>query len=226
MYVIYVHTNMKNGKPYIGYAEVYDGCVTPHDAMMKRWEKGHLKDVRHGSTCYFHNAIRKWGASDDTWRHEVLDVVMTLESAKHVETCWIAQRRTFAYDRDGRGYNTTRGGEGSVGHVYKHDAERKLKISIALTGRVVKQETREKQRQNMTGKRWKQAKKRVSRAGVPQTTSRRVEQLDQFTNASIVTYTSIQNAARAMGTKASASNIIRSCTEPTRNAYGFKWRYA
>jgi hypothetical protein len=129
--------------------------------MMKRWEKGHLKDVRHNSTCYFHNAIRKWGS--DCWKHDVLDVVTSLESAKHVETLWIAQRRTFAYDHVGWGYNTTRGGEGSSGHVYRHTLERRQKISAALTGRPVTQTTREKLRQVMTGKRWKHAKKRITK---------------------------------------------------------------
>lgn len=191
---------------------------------MKRWEKGHLKDVRHGSTCYFHNAIRKWGT--DVWKHDVLDVISSLVSAKRVETLWIAQRRTFAYDRDGWGYNTTRGGEGSSGHVYKHNDERKLKISAALTGRPVSQVTREKQRQNMSGKTWKQVKKRESRVGMPQTSSRRVIQIDVNTDESIATYTSVWNAARMMGSKACASNIIRSCVTQSRNAYGFKWKYS
>lgn len=166
MYVVYLHTNKVNGKAYVGYAEIYRGCETPDAAMMKRWQ-GHLKHVRHGSSCYFHNAIRKCGSNDDVWTHEVLDVLTTLEGAKLAEKLWIVQRRTFAYDEGSWGYNTTRGGEGSLGHVYKHTSERKRKISAALTGRPVSQETRNKLR-DVQKRSWQRRKEKQREENVQQ----------------------------------------------------------
>jgi hypothetical protein len=132
-FIVYIHTNKKNYKRYVGFCELYKKCLTPYDAMMKRWSRGHLSGVRNRSTCYFHNAIRKWGSGDDVWDHEVLDVLRTSKAAKHAEILWIFQRKTFAYDKGNLGYNETRGGEGSLGRQVS--IESKLKMSRSKLGK-------------------------------------------------------------------------------------------
>lgn len=107
-FVIYVHTNRLNNKRYVGWAKWTKG--TPHDAMTRRW-RGHCYDAQHDSELLFHKAIRKYGV--DSWTHEVLDVVATKKTAKHIEMLWITQRRSFVCDHPDTGYNMTRGGEGT-----------------------------------------------------------------------------------------------------------------
>ncbi len=105
MFIIYCHTNVKNGKSYIGWSSL---------TIDQRW-KGHLYDSRRGSDALFHKALRKWGTSNDVWQHEVLETVSTSEKAKEAEIAWIKHRRSYAYAEDYHGYNQTWGGEGVYG---------------------------------------------------------------------------------------------------------------
>jgi len=117
-YVVYCHTNLKNGKGYIGWTSM---------TMDERW-RVHLRSARLGSMCYFHNAIREWGGDDTIWKHEILDVMTTLSGVKHAEKLWISQRQTFAYgNNDIRGYNETLGGDGRCGYVVSSSTKEKLR---------------------------------------------------------------------------------------------------
>lgn len=98
-FVIYVHTNLINGKKYVGMTE---------KTMMERWAV-HIKDSRSRigkkSYCrYFHSAIRKYG--EDAFAHEVLEVVVGKDVADEAERHWIAQLNC----RAPHGYNIAAGG--------------------------------------------------------------------------------------------------------------------
>lgn len=135
-YIVYIHINRLNAKPYIGWAVVEEG-QSPHDAMMRRW-KVRCCNTRND---LFPRAIRKHGEA--AFDHEVIEVMSTREGVKHTEKLWIAQRKTCAFEQDGRGYNMTRGGDGGglLGHVFSK--EHRARISAALKGRPRSQETRE-----------------------------------------------------------------------------------
>jgi len=148
MYIVYCHTNCKNGKPYFGWAIVEPG-QTYHDAMMRHW-KAHCANQRND---LFARAIRKWGSKDDVWQHEVIEVMRTREGIKHAKKLWIAQRHTCAFDPGGHGYNMTRGGDGGgmLGHVPSQ--QHREKISKALIGKPKSETARKKMSIAKTGER-------------------------------------------------------------------------
>lgn len=134
MYVVYCHTNRINGKRYVGWATI-TRRKAPHHAMMRRWGE---HATQRGSECMFHDAICKYGI--DVWDHELLEVMSTLKGAKHAEKLWIAQRKTYAFDPDGWGYNMTRGGDGISGYKFSKEecrrrAERKQGRRLSLEER-------------------------------------------------------------------------------------------
>jgi len=106
MSFVYKHTNLLNGKAYIGWTSL---------TIKERWEI-HLKAVTAGSQTKFHNAIRKYGQGDDVWKHEELEIHISNDEAKNAEIRLICEHKTYAYDHPETGYNMTKGGEGTVGH--------------------------------------------------------------------------------------------------------------
>lgn len=140
-YCLYVLTNNVNGKQYAGI------CVTTVD---NRWRR-HLASAKGGSKIPLHRAIRKYGA--DAFQVEHIAEAATHEALKAAEAVVIAQFVTMVP----RGYNCTRGGDGSHGftftqehlrklsqsHVgFKHSEETKKKIGAASRARGQTPETR------------------------------------------------------------------------------------
>lgn len=100
MWVIYKHTNLVNGKYYIG--------QTKRD-LMTRWIET-VKHANYEGTLYrnalFYRAIRKYGPSN--WKHETIESgIETLEDANDREAFWIA---LFCSNNKRFGYNSTSGG--------------------------------------------------------------------------------------------------------------------
>lgn len=95
VWIIYVHTHVLSQKRYVGLTS---------KTMEHRW-KGHLSDARKGDTKPFYCAIRKYGV--DSFDHEVLEVVTTLDAANEAEQWWIAH---FGSTDLVLGYNLSRGG--------------------------------------------------------------------------------------------------------------------
>lgn len=120
--VVYCHTNKLNGKRYIGFSSL---------SLEQRWH-GHCVEAKRKSNTLFHKAIQKYGSGDDVWRHEVLEVMSTVEGAKHAEKLWIAHRKTNMFRSGHHGYNMTDGGDGRVGS--KASEETKAKLSISHKG--------------------------------------------------------------------------------------------
>jgi group I intron endonuclease len=110
MPVIYKATNTKNGKSYIGFTTNF-----------KKRKKVHEKRKENPNCQYFHNAINKHGIDAFDW--QILKENATLQD----EINFIAEYESFW--ETGKGYNLTKGGEGSL-------------------GRIVSEQTKEKHRQN------------------------------------------------------------------------------
>lgn len=115
MFEIYMITNVENGKRYIGFTR---------EGHLKRFNN-HKKEARLGGERYLCKAIRKHG--ENAFQTELLEYVESHEEAVKREIELIAYYNTFAGDREGWGYNTTRGGEGSIGHFVSDSLRKKLK---------------------------------------------------------------------------------------------------
>lgn len=104
-YTVYKHT-CPNGKVYIGIT-----CQKPH----RRWNNGNgYKDQ------IFYRAIQKYGWNNI--KHEILYTNFTLEEANLMEQFLIT-----LYDSTNpeKGYNTTLGGDGSLGRLDSEETKRK-----------------------------------------------------------------------------------------------------
>lgn len=99
-YIIYKHTNILNGKIYIG--------QTKH-SMKRRWNQ-HVAGAKRNSTQRFHQALRKHGT--ECWDHSVIEIVETVEEANERERFWICESHSiehaFGYNTDWCGKNYTR----------------------------------------------------------------------------------------------------------------------
>ena len=77
--------------------------------MKRRWQRHVVAALNRGSTYHFHNAIRLYGK--DAWDHQILcKNIPTLDEAQKIEQTYIQKLDTFH-----NGYNSTMGGEGTVG---------------------------------------------------------------------------------------------------------------
>ena len=123
MFEVYCATS-PSGKRYVG--------VTARGEKL-RWSE-HAQAARSGSPLPLHRAIRKYGAR--AFQRTLLERMSTEAGAHHAERLWIAELGTY-----GRGgYNSTAGGEGTLGRVLS--AESRARISVAHTGRVRSAEAR------------------------------------------------------------------------------------
>lgn len=107
---VYIATNIKNGKQYVGIT------TRPLEERIR----AHYYGAKYPKT-YFHNAINKYGTKSFRW-----NVLETITELKHntllnilheKETKYIKQYHTFRH-----GYNLTEGGEGTTGLIVSKDA--------------------------------------------------------------------------------------------------------
>lgn len=119
----YLITCAESGRSYVG---ICAGTV------QKRW-RDHLWTAKNGSPSWLHRAIRKRGAEAFTVEH--VASARDWDDACELECLLIAQHDTFGQS----GYNMTRGGDGTVGHVAT--PETLAKRSAALKGRIFSSET-------------------------------------------------------------------------------------
>ena len=97
MAIIYKITNILNNKQYVG--------KTEHDPM-KRW-KEHLSAARNNANMAIAHAINKHGS--ENFKFEVIEECLS-EDINKKESYWIGKLDTFE-----NGYNSTLGGEGTLG---------------------------------------------------------------------------------------------------------------
>lgn len=126
---LYVAQCSANGKQYVG--------ITTR-GYRARWTR-HVVDARNGSQTAFHKAIRKHGS--DAFQLAVLCKPQTLERLKQAEVWAIEKLNTLAP----RGYNLTRGGDGTFGAVMPESwHEFKRSLSVSMRGRKMPREAVEK----------------------------------------------------------------------------------
>lgn len=108
-YQIYKITNKINQKSYIG--------LTTRD-YLTRWSE-HVQiaynENSKDSESIFKKAIRKYGK--DAWEIAVIEQLEqeNIDLLKEREKYWIDYYKTFAFDKNSKGYNSTRGGDGLEG---------------------------------------------------------------------------------------------------------------
>src|SRR3990167_5801141 len=110
--IVYAHTNILNGKSYVGWTS---------KTIDWRWKK-HLSSVIHGSTFHFHTAIRIHGML--CWEHKTLQICENPKEAKLAEALWIERLDTYV-----NGYNETKGGDGHSGFIVSEETRRKISAS-------------------------------------------------------------------------------------------------
>ncbi len=121
--VIYVLTNLVNGKQYVGKTE---DCQVDADGSLRRW-LGHIKSARsYNPRQVVHRAIRKHGAKN--FSAEIVQRCRTVETLCKAEIHWIKKLRS----KLPAGYNVTNGGEGVVGNKWSLKARKNLsQIGVA-----------------------------------------------------------------------------------------------
>jgi len=153
-FLVYSIRNKKNGQYYIGITSM----------SLERRMKGHLDDVRRGSKCAVHNAIRKHGIAS-------FEVSLVDDSAKNwKELCEKEKLFIQSYDSYTNGYNATLGGDGKFGcspsketrekisvsmkgkNRYKRTKEHREKLAAAMTGRKHSEDTKRKISDSNKGK--------------------------------------------------------------------------
>lgn len=97
-WIIYKHTNLQNGKVYIGQT-----CQRPED----RWLNGH----GYPNNKHFDRAIKKYGWKTG-FSHEILvENIPTLEEANKLEIEYIEKYNSYVKSPNSNGYNLTKGGD-------------------------------------------------------------------------------------------------------------------
>jgi group I intron endonuclease len=92
----------------------------------QRWAE-HKMAARSGNPAPLYRALRKYGA--EKFSTALLERMSTEAGAKRAERLWVRELGTFGP----RGYNSTAGGEGTLGH--RHTPETRAKITAAQIGR-------------------------------------------------------------------------------------------
>ncbi len=131
---VYIHTNMINGKKYVGQT-IYG------DNPNRRWQNGYGYKPNKEHTSYFWNAIKKYGW--DNFEHKVVASNLTLEEANRLEELLIEKLMTRNPDK---GYNIKYGGHNKMIPI-----EIREKISQSHIGIIPSEETRKKMSESHKG---------------------------------------------------------------------------
>jgi len=134
--LIYKATNKINGKSYIGQTIF---------SLKERKGKHINETLNRKDNIYFHNAMRKHGFSNFTWKI-LHDNITNIDDLNRLEIFYIGYYDTFK-----NGYNLTEGGDGSVGYV--HLAETKKKMSAGRKGMKYSDEAKKRLSESRKGKR-------------------------------------------------------------------------
>ena len=199
-YKVYVHTNLTNGKRYVG--------ITSQKPEY-RWNYGNA----YKSNPHFWSAICKYGW--DGFSHEVLFDLLSKEEAeaKEIELIakWHTQSREF-------GYNVAAGGES--GHGYVPTEEVRQKWSKVRTGTKRSEETKariaEASRRN-----YERCREALAVA--------KYKAVNMYTldGSFIASYASITEAANANNiSESDRRHISDVCKGKRRQCAGYYWEYA
>lgn len=134
---VYIHTNKTDGKRYVG--------ITSRERPEIRWNKG----KSYKANTHFWSAIQKYGW--DNFTHDCWELGSRADIV-YAEKYLIAFYDTMNQDK---GYNMTKGGDGTLGH--HHSQATRTKMSKSHTGvpcSPMSEEQKELLRQINTGKRY------------------------------------------------------------------------
>lgn len=203
-YSVYKHT-CPNGKVYIG--------ITSRKAEA-RWNYGHGYDNQ-----LFGRAIKKYGWENIA--HEVLFEGLTLEEANEAEKQAIEECNSM--DK-AHGYNCTKGGDGSLGHIVSAESKERMRESAKRTWskpevkvRLLAHLRKLNESRRGTTKPSEVAAKTAMALGKP---------VCKYTKDGkyVETFWSAMEAARACN-RSSNSMIVGCCKGKRKTAYGFIWKY-
>lgn len=217
-YYIYKHTNLANGKSYIGMTS-----MKPE----KRWKKG----IGYKAQPKFFNAILKYGW--DGFEHEVIATCNSKEDA-----CAIEQDFIEKYDCIRNGYNATKGG------MDMYCATERIQVDKynPVTGKLICTYPSIAEASDDTGASDSHISeccngKHKTAAGYgwtyhgqsyekPSKCTRfcKIEKVNPRTWEVIEVYNTQKEAAEAAGVSKSAINLC--CKGKTQTAGGYSWRYA
>ncbi len=224
MYCVYKHTNLKNGKVYIG--------VTSQKPS-RRWHGGH----GYSDQPLFWNAIQKYGW--ENFNHEILAKNLSQDDAFRMEQELIKEYRST--DRE-YGYNISGGGVDSSRFTLPYreslsranrqrppmSMETREKIAKARTGTKMppcSEKTRRKLSESLTGRVFsKEHRKHISESkkgvfdGANNPRARKVRCLETG-----FIFSCLKDAALATGT--SNHNISAVCNGRLKTSGGFHWEY-
>lgn len=153
--IIYCVTCLNNGKPYFGQT------VRPIKA---RWRQ-HVVSANNGSDHKFHRAIRKYGLKNFAIE-EVISVEASSLQALKAKLDFLERHFIQKYDTRRNGYNTTDGGEGTLGASWKVSEEGRRNMSLARKGYHPSKESIRKSAESRRGKCYltEEGRKRISKA--------------------------------------------------------------
>ena len=230
MYQIYKHTS-PSGKSYIGQT-----C----QPLNRRWRNGH----GYAQNAYFYRAIQKYGW--ESFSHEVLFVVDSLEEANRIEEALIAELKS---NNPSFGYNISGGADGSA----RVSEQTRRKMSAAKKGKFSGSANPNYGRKHTSQERKVMSEKSLRyfsthpspRKGTKASSEVRRKMSDsrkqsdkaqeaiRKLNASKakrvlcietgIVYRSVHDAANQCGL--SQGNISAACRGVYKQAYGFHWEY-
>lgn len=204
---IYIITNMKNGKCYVG--------QTIRKKPQARWSCE--KSNPHG---ILKHAFSKYGIEQFKFEtiHEVPDSETMRDDLDSLEIMEIGQRNTLQPN----GYNIERGGKRYKGDGNKgkpRSEETKLRISSSLVG---KKHSEDRRRQNSESHKGEKHS-RFGKFGKDSPTSKKVFQLT-LNGEHLRMFDSISIASKE--TSISIQNISKCCRGKSKTSCGFIWKFA
>lgn len=212
-YCVYCHTNLTNGKKYVGIT-----CKKPE----VRWRNG----ARYDHNSYFYRSIQFYGWNG--FSHEVLHSNLTHEEACELEKKYI--REWNLRDRD-FGYNMTDGGEGCYGRVASAETRKKQSESrkgIGL-GKKLSDEHKAKISQAMIGV--PHPHKYGNRKPISDEVRKILSDahkmpVDMYTKGGefVRSFSCAAEGAQFVGLKTSG-DISKCCSGKRKSAGGYAWRY-
>lgn len=212
-YKVYMHTNKKNGKKYIG--------ITGQESVRRRWKNG-----KGYSKCpVFYNAIKKYGW--DGFEHEVLFDGLSKEEAEAKEIELIS---LYKSNNNKFGYNVENGGR-----VSKMSEAQKEHLRTINTGKKHTEETKKKMSASHIGKSatWlvgikaseeRKAQLSAANKGTKNPRAKSVYQYDLQGNF-VAKYEYMEEAKKALNLS-STSHISKCCNGERNKAHGFMWSYS
>lgn len=207
MNFIYKITNITNNKVYIGQTA---------RTVKERWHEHQKNAYQLELKRPLYHAMRKYGIENFTI--EIIEEVADEQTLNERETYWIEY-----YDSYGRGYNATKGGDGS----YRIDYEQVIQLYEKL------QNAAEVARQmnicvdSVRDTLHRSGISMLSAGEISASRGTKIDQLDKKTLQVIKTFNSLREAAMEVKGKGGGviSHIHDACKGIRQSAYGYKWRF-